>query len=533
MVGGGNVERPTVVIAESIAEAGINSLRETCDVDIVIGRDREEVISRLRDANALIVRSATAVDSEMIAAGPRLQVIGRAGIGVDNIDVAAATDAGVLVVNAPTANTISAAEHTMAMLLAQARRVPEADASLRAGRWDRKELQGVELHGKTLGILGLGKIGTLVAQRAAAFGMNVLAYDPFVGPDRARRLGVELGDLDTVIVRADFLTVHLPRNRETEGLIGEETIAKMKPTASIINVARGGIVDEQALARAIERGDLAGAAIDVFAVEPPIESPLFGLPQVVVTPHLGASTREAQDKAGIAVAESVARALRGELVLSAVNLDLGPDVSDEMLPFLTLAERLGAIFVCQAKGLPGTLELCSRGRISEDPVHPLALSVLKGSLAQVSEGAVSYVNAPVLAAAHGLTVTEESHPDTRGYQSVVHLAGTVDGVERSVAGTVLARRGPVLIEVDGYEIEIPITDHMLLVRNADVPGVIGRVGSFLGDLGVNISNMVVGRNPEGHAAMMGISLDQPLDEDQIEELLGVDGVRAARYVDLT
>jgi D-3-phosphoglycerate dehydrogenase len=526
------VNRPTVVIAESIAEAGINSLRETCDVEMAVGEDRTRIIALLSGANAIIVRSATVVDAEMIDAAPGLQVIGRAGIGVDNIDVDAATAAGVLVVNAPNANTISAAEHTMAVLLAQARRVPEADASLRAGRWVRKDLQGVELHGKTLGILGLGKIGTLVAQRAAAFGMSVVAYDPFVGPDRARRLGVELSDLDTVIVRADFLTVHLPRNRETEGLIGEEAIAKMKPTASIINVARGGIVDERALADAIEQGRLAGAAIDVFAVEPATDSPLFALPQVVVTPHLGASTREAQDKAGTAVAESVARALRGELVLSAVNLDLGPDVSDEMLPFLSLAERLGAIFVRQAKGLPGTLDLCARGRIAEDSVRPLTLSVLKGSLAQVSAEAVSYVNAPMLAAAHGLTVVEESYPDTEGYQSVVHLSGTVDGVERSVAGTILAGKGPVLIEVDGYEIEISITDHMLLVRNDDVPGVIGRVGTFLGDREVNISNMAVGRSPEGYAAMMGISLDQPLGEDQIEDLMNVEGILAARYVDL-
>ena len=526
------MNRPTVVIAESIAEAGINNLRETCDVEIAVGEDRTWIMALLAQADAIIVRSATVVDAEMIDAAPGLQVIGRAGIGVDNIDVDAATAAGVLVVNAPNANTISAAEHTMAVLLAQARRVPEADASLRAGRWVRKDLQGVELHGKTLGILGLGKIGTLVAQRAAAFGMSVVAYDPFVGPDRARRLGVELGDLDAVIVRADFLTVHLPRNRETEGLIGEEAIAKMKPTAAIINVARGGIVDERALADAIEQGRLAGAAIDVFAVEPATESPLFALPQVVVTPHLGASTREAQDKAGTAVAESVARALRGELVLSAVNLDLGPDVSDEMLPFLSLAERLGAIFVRQAKGLPGTLDLCARGRIAEDSVRPLALSVLKGSLAQVSEEAVSYVNAPELAAAHGLTVVEDSYPDTPGYQSVVHLSGTVDGIERSVAGTILAGKGPILIEVDGYEIEISITDHMLLVRNDDVPGVIGRVGTFLGDREVNISNMAVGRSPEGYAAMMGISLDQPLGEDQIEDLMNVEGILAARYVDL-
>lgn len=527
-----NTSRPRVVVAESIAEAGIESLRETCDVDVAVGIEREALVDRLADANAIIVRSATIVDAEMIAAAPDLAVIGRAGIGVDNIDVDAATDAGVLVVNAPNANTISAAEHTMAILLAQARRVPEADASLRSGRWERKQLQGVELHGKALGILGLGKIGTLVAQRAAAFGMRVMVYDPFIGDDRARRLGVERADLASVLATADFVTIHLPLTRETEGLIDAAALSGMKPTARIINVARGGIVDEHALADAVKTGRIGGAAIDVFEVEPVTDSPLFGLPQVVVTPHLGASTREAQDKAGTAVAEAVARALRGELVLSAVNLDLGPEVSDEVMPFLGLAEQLGAVFVRQAKGLPGMLTLCARGRIAEEPVHPLALGVLKGALDQVSEGEVSYVNAPVLAAAHGLSVTEESHPDTQGYQSVVRLTGTVNGTDRSVAGTILARKGPVLIEVDGYEIEAPITEHMLLLRNADVPGVIGRVGMFLGDRAINISNMVVGRSPEGHAAMMGISVDQALDDQHIEELLLVDGINAARYVEL-
>ena len=288
----------------------------------------------------------------MMAAAPHLQVVGRAGVGVDNIDLEAATRAGVLVVNAPNANTISAAEHTMALLLAQARRISEADASLRSGAWERKRFGGVELHAKTLGVVGLGRIGTLVAQRASAFGMRILAYDPYVSEERARRLGVELGGLAEVFATADFITIHLPRTKDTEGLVDAEMLATMKPTARLINVARGGIVDEDALAAAVRAGTIGGAAIDVFAVEPTTASPLFDLPQVVVTPHLGASTQEAQDKAGISVAESVADALRGELVLAAVNIDLGPHVSDDIKPFLPLTEWLGRIFIGFAKGLP-------------------------------------------------------------------------------------------------------------------------------------------------------------------------------------
>lgn len=525
------MDRPKVVIAEPIAEAGIDLLRETCEVDVAIGAD--DLLDRLADAAAIIVRSATQVDRTAIEAAPKLEVIGRAGIGVDNIDLEAATDHGVLVVNAPNANTISAAEHTMALILSQARRVPEADATLRQGKWDRKRFEGVELHGKTLGVLGLGKIGTLVAQRASAFGMRILGYDPYVSQERARRIGVELADLDTVFAESDFITIHLPKTRETENLIDAAAIARMRAGVRIINVARGGIIDEQALADAITAGKVAGAAVDVFAEEPTTTSPLIGLPEVVVTPHLGASTREAQDKAGIAVAESVAAALRGELVLSAVNLDLGPSVSDTVRPFLPLAEQLGAIFCSFAHGLPAELDVCVQGRLAEEPVRPIALAALRGALGVISDTPVSYVNAPVIAERRGVSVKEEAQPEATDYQSVVCISGTVDGRERTIAGTYMERKGPVLIDVDGYDIEVPIADRLLLIRNDDVPGVIGRVGTFLGERGINIADMVVGRDPSGAAAMMGLVVDSALSDADMDELLRLGGVNSARYIDLS
>ncbi|GMQ85920.1 MAG: hypothetical protein BMS9Abin07_1490 [Acidimicrobiia bacterium] len=314
------LDRAKVVVAEVIADSAIETLAASYEVDVAVDADRDELMTRLGDAAALVVRSATQVDAEMIAAAPNLVVIGRAGIGVDNIDVDAATDRGILVVNAPDANTISAAEHTMALLLAQARRIPEADASLRAGRWDRSRLQGTELYGKTLGILGLGRIGAMVAERAAAFGMRIVAHDPYIGDEQAAGLGVQLVGLDELLAESDFLTIHMPRTTETEGLIGADAFDKMKEGVRIINAARGGIVDEEALAAAVAEGVVAGAAVDVYAVEPTTQSPLFELAEVVVTPHLGASTREAQDRAGASVAASVASALRGEPVPNGVNL---------------------------------------------------------------------------------------------------------------------------------------------------------------------------------------------------------------------
>lgn len=524
--------KPKVVVAEPIAQAGIVTLERSCEVVRAEGSSREELAASLAEAEALIVRSATKVDRALIETAPRLRVIGRAGIGVDNIDLEAATERGVLVVNAPHANTISAAEHTLALMLAQARNIPRADATLRSGVWDRKRFKGVELHGKTLGVVGLGRIGTLVAQRALAFGMRLVAYDPYVGEERARRLGVELMDLDRLLAESDFITIHLPKTPDTEGLFGVDAFAKVKKGVRIVNASRGGILDEDALVEAIRAGQVAGAALDVYAHEPLTDSPLFELDQVVLTPHLGASTAEAQDKAGTQVAEAVAAALAGELVMSAVNIDVGPDVPDEVRVYLPVAEQLGRVFAAFARGLPEVLTVRTEGRLAGNPVRPLKLAALKGALEAGSDEPVSYVNAPAIAEARGIRVELESSEESIEYVSQIRLSGRVAGEEIVMAGT-RGRKGPMLVEILGHEVELPLSRHLLLIRNADVPGVIGRVGSLLGNLGINIANMVVGRSRvTGEAAMMGLNLDQPLTPEQVEELRGLEGVESAVFIEL-
>jgi D-3-phosphoglycerate dehydrogenase len=523
--------RPTVVVAESLSPAGIEALARDFEVIDASGWTRPDLIEALESASGLVVRSSTKVDEELIAAAAMLKVIGRAGIGVDNIDVEAATSRGILVVNAPQANTISAAEHAFALLLAQVRHIPEADARTRSGTWDRKSFQGVELHGKTLGVIGLGRIGSLVASRAMAFGMKVLAYDPFISAERARRQGAELVDLDRLLANADFITIHLPLTPETDRLLGKEALAKCKPGVRIVNTSRGGIVDEEALAEAVRSGAVAGAALDVFINEPLTESPFFDLHQVVLTPHLGASTIEAQDKAGVQVAEVVAAALAGDLVLSAVNLDLGRELSEDVREFLPIAEQLGRVFIGLAGGVPDQLRVTARGRLALSEVRPLGLAVMKGGLAAVSTEPVSFVNVTSMAHNRGISLVLEADEFSSDYVSILEVSGSVGGEAVSVAA-IRSRKGPMLVEILGHDVELPISKHLLIVRNADVPGMIGRVGTFLGDIGVNIANMVVGRSrTSGEAAMMGLNLDSPLREEQVAKLRSVPGVEEARYVE--
>ncbi|MCJ7725717.1 MAG: phosphoglycerate dehydrogenase [Acidimicrobiia bacterium] len=523
-----------IVVAETIADAGLDYLGEHATVEVAVGLSPDELLPRLAVADALVVRSATRVGAGLLAAAPNLKVIGRAGIGMDNIDLTATAAAGVMVVNAPEAAAISAAEHTLALRLSQARRIPEADRALRAGSWERERFRGVELYGKTLGVVGLGRIGTLVAQRGAAFGMRVISYDPYVGADRARRIGVvPMERLADLMAEADFVTVHLPLTRETEGLIGVEALAQAKPGVRIVNTARGGVVDEEALAAAIRAGRVAGAALDVFATEPMTESPLFELAEVVVTPHLGASTVEAQDKAGMAVAEAVIEALRGALVPSAVNIDVGPEVPAGLLQFLPLAEDLGCLFVALSQRLPQRLTVRVEGDLADLPVRPVALAALTGMLAAVSDAPVSFANAPALAKARGVTVIEESAPDSPVYPSGIRLTGDCGDGPVSVAGTVSDRRGPVLIEAFEHMIELPLSRYVAVVLNDDIPGVIGSVGTYLGDLGVNIADMVVGRPTAGEdSSMMGLSLDRSLTQSEVEGMLAMDTCRSAFFVEL-
>ncbi len=453
-----------ILVTEELADRGLAILRDAGHaVDVRLGLSSEELLRAIAGAHALVIRSATQVTSVVLEAGRDLVVVGRAGIGLDNVDVAAATRLGVMVVNAPQSNILSAAEQAMALLLAQARNVPQAHNSLTSGKWDRSRWEGVELHGKTMGIVGLGRVGALVAQRSLAFGMRLVAYDPYVAGDRARQMGVELMSLEELMAEADFVSVHLPKTPETIGLVGRDLLAKAKPGIRIINTARGGIVDEDALAEAIVDGRVAGAGLDVFATEPTTSSPLFELESVVVTPHLGASTREAQDKAGVTIAEMVLLALAGEFVPFAVNVSAS-EASETVRPFLPLAEKLGRIFASLVGGLPQTLDIEYQGALASYDTRILTLSVLKGVLGTNTDEPVSYVNAPQLASERGLEVRETNSTSPHDYVNLI----TLRGGEHTVAGTLAgAKAEPRLVMVDGHVVEVPPANHMLVVRNDD------------------------------------------------------------------
>jgi D-3-phosphoglycerate dehydrogenase len=517
-----------ILVTEKIAEGGLDRLRAAGhDVDVVPGPSPDELLERVRGAHALIVRSATQVTAEVLEAGDDLVVVGRAGIGLDNVDVPTATARGVMVVNAPQSNTLSAAEHTMALLLAQARNIPQAHAALVAGRWERSQWTGVELSDKTLGIVGLGRIGKLVAQRALAFGMRLVAYDPFVAAERARQMSIELVELDELLAVSDFVTLHVAKTPETVGLIDAARLAAAKPGIRIINVARGGIVDERALADAIRSGHVAGAALDVFDAEPTTESPLFGLPTVVVTPHLGASTREAQDKAGDTIAEQVGLALAGEFVPFAVNVSAA-EASETVRPFLAMAERLGQLFASLAMGAQA-LEIEYQGQIAGYDTRILTLSLLKGFFGQISDEPVSYVNAPQIAAEQGIEVKETATTTAHDFVNLI----TVRGGDHNLSGTLVGLRGePRLVAVDDHGVDLPPARHMLVVRNDDRPGMIGVVGSVIGRAGVNIADMDVGQSPTGESALMVLATSEPVPDAVQQELRDAAGIASVDAIDL-
>jgi D-3-phosphoglycerate dehydrogenase len=510
-----------ILVTETIADRGLARLRAAGhQVDVRLGLQAPELLGAVVGAHALVIRSETRVTADVVVAGADLVVIGRAGIGLDNVDVAAATHRGVMVVNAPQSNIVSAAEHTMALLLAQARYLPQAHAALKAGAWERTRWQGVELHGKVLGVVGLGRVGALVAQRALAFGMRLAAYDPFVSAERARQMGVELMSLEELVASVDFLTIHLPKTPETLGLVGRDLLARARPGLRIVNTARGGIVDEDALAWAIGEGIVAGAGLDVFAREPTTESPLFGLESVVVTPHLGASTREAQDKAGETIAEQVALALAGEFVPYAVNVS-ATEASETVRPFLSLAERLGRVFASLNDGVPTTLGVEYQGQLADYDTRILTLAVLKGLLGAGSEEPVSYVNAPQLAALRGVDVKETKTSAAHDYVNLISIRGG----DHALAGSLFGLRAEArLVMVDDHTVDIPPARNMVVVRNEDKPGLIGLVGATLGRAGVNISDMDVGRSPEGEAALMVLSTDHPVPPAVLDELRGAPGI---------
>ena len=520
-----------VLVTEPLAERGLEAMRAAgLAVDVRTGLSPEELRDAIKDAHALVIRSATQVTAELLAAAEDLIVVGRAGIGLDNVDVAEATRRGVMVVNAPQSNILSAAEHTLALLLAQARNVPQSNADLKAGRWNRSQWEGVELYGKTLGIVGLGRVGVLVAQRAYAFGMRLVAYDPFVSADRARQLGVQLAStIEELVATSDFLSIHATKTPETIGLVNAAVLARAKPGMRLINAGRGGIVDEEALAAAIRDGRLGGAAIDTFAKEPTTESPLFPLDNVVVTPHLGASTVEAQDKAGETIAEQVVLALRGDFVPFAVNV-AASEASESVRPFLPLAERVGRLFTGLAGGAPGTLHIEYEGEIADYDCRVLTLSVLKGVLAPVVDEPVSFVNAPQIAEQRGISVRETKSSDARDYVNLIVVRGD-QGTH--VAATLFGKQqAPRIVGIDGHSVDLPPSRHMLVVHNEDVPGMIGRVTTLLGDAGINISNMDVGQSPSGEAALMVIATEVPVPADVVARVTRQPGVQSARAIDL-
>jgi D-3-phosphoglycerate dehydrogenase / 2-oxoglutarate reductase len=506
--------RPVVLIAEKLAPSVLDVLGDEIEARHVDGTDRPALLSAVADADALLVRSATKVDAEVLAASTRLKVVARAGVGLDNVEVPAATARGVLVVNAPTSNIVSAAEHAVALLLALARRIPAADASLRGHEWKRGALSGVEIQGKTVGVVGLGKIGQLFAQRLAAFSTELIAYDPYVSPARAAQLGIELVELDELLGRADIISIHLPKTPETRGLIGAEQLALTKPGVLIVNAARGGLIDEAALVDALREGRIGGAGVDVFVEEPNTTSPLFELPNVVVTPHLGASTGEAQDRAGTDVARSVLLALRGDFVPDAVNVASGGAVGEEVRPYLPLTQKLGTVLSALSPKAPTSIGVEVRGELSNEDVGILPLAAMRGVFSGVVEDQVTFVNAPRLAEELGVEATLTKESESANHRSLVTLRAVyADGETQSVSGTLTGLdQVEKLVEVNGRHFDLRAEGVLLMLEYTDRPGVMGTVGTLLGGAGINIEAAQISQTTDKADAVMLLRVDRSVDQ---------------------
>ena len=527
-------DRPVVLIAEELSPATVDALGPDFEVRTCDGSDRAALLGAIVDADAILVRSATTVDEEALLVAKRLKVVARAGVGLDNVDVKAATQHGVMVVNAPTSNITSAAELAVALMLAAARHVGPAHAALTRGEWKRSRYTGIELFEKTVGIVGLGRIGVLVAQRLAAFGMEVIAYDPYVQAGRAAQMGVRMVGLRELMQESDFVSVHLPKTAETVGLIGADEFAVARPGLVLVNAARGGIVDEKALYDALKTGQIAAAGIDVFAKEPCTDSPLFELENVVATPHLGASTAEAQEKAGLAVARSVRLALAGELVPDAVNVQ-GGLIAEDVRPGIPLVEKLGRIFTSLAGEVAQQIDVEVRGEITEYDVKVFELAALKGVFADVVENQVSYVNAPLLAAERGIEVRLLTDPESPDHRNLITVRGTlVDGSQVSVSGTLIGiGQRERLVEVNGFVVDLEPTEHLAFLTYEDRPGMVGTVGKILGDAEVNIAGMQVSRDSKGGHALVALSVDSAVPNEVLEEIRQAISAQMVRGVDLS
>ncbi|MCI2959091.1 phosphoglycerate dehydrogenase [Agromyces atrinae] len=526
--------KPVVLIAEELSPATVDALGPDFEIRSVDGTDRPALLAALADANAILVRSATKVDAEAIAAAPKLQVVARAGVGLDNVDIKAATTAGVMVVNAPTSNIISAAELTVGHILSLARHIPAAHAALAQGQWKRSAYTGTELYEKTIGIIGLGRIGALIAARLQAFGTEVIAYDPYITAARAQQLGVQTVSLDELLERSDFITIHMPKTPETTGMIGREQFDLMKPSAYIVNVARGGLIDEEALHEALVSGRIAGAGLDVFVSEPPKESPLLGLPNIIVTPHLGASTDEAQEKAGVSVAKSVRLALAGELVPDAVNV-AGGVIDPYVRPGIPLVEKLGQLFAGLAHGPLTSLDVEVRGELVDYDVSVLKLAALKGVFSNVVSETVSYVNAPLLAEQRGVAVRLITDSDSPEYRNVITLRGALaDGEQISVSGTLTGTKQiEKIVAINGYDVEVPFAKSHIVMQYTDRPGIVAVYGREFGEAGINIAGMQIARREAGGPALSVLTVDSVVPAEVLERVSAAIEAHTLVEVDIT
>ncbi len=527
-----------VLVKEKIGESGVALLRSHFEVDLGTDWDDAQLVQRIGDYDGILIRSATKMTADLIERGARLRVIGRAGVGVDNVDVQAATERGIIVANAPESNVVTAAEHTMALLLALARNIPQAHASLISGKWERSKFSGVEVYEKTLGIVGFGRIGQLVAHRAKGFGMKVLAFDPFVSAERYRELGVEKAEgPDDIYAQADFITIHLPKTPETANFLDAEAFAKMRDGVRVLNVARGGLIDEAALKDALDSGKVAGAAIDVFPSEPMTENPLFGYRNVVVTPHLGASTAEATDRAGYQSAEQIVAALTGGVVSTAVNIpSVGAEDMEVLGPFLPLATQLGRLAMGLAEGSSvERIEAAFMGRIAEFDTRLLTLAVIRGALQGRSEQEVNLVNAPTIAQQRGIVVEEKTVSEAQDFNELIRVTVLAGDQRVAVAGTGIGpNRVPHLVEVQGRRLTMELAPFVTVFRYADLPGMIGRVGTIFGGHGINISSAAVGHAPNGDAsesggdgthrlAAMVVTTDVAVPAEVVDEIVASEG----------
>ncbi|MBI5078505.1 phosphoglycerate dehydrogenase [Candidatus Saganbacteria bacterium] len=524
-----------ILAADKVAEEGLKLFRNAgIEVDSKTGLPEDELVKIIPEYDALLVRSETKVTAKIIAAGGKLKIIGRAGVGVDNVDLPAATGNGIIVVNSPEGNTVAAAEHTFAMLLSMARQIPQAHGKLISGVWDKKSFKGVEVLNKTLGIVGLGKIGRRVAAYALGMGMRVIGSDPFVTDDYAKNLGVELKNFDQVIKEADFITFHIPKTKETANLINAEKIAKMKKGVRLINVARGGIIDEKALYDALKSGRVASAALDVFDKEPtPPDNPLLTLDNIVVTPHLGASTVEAQENVTIDVIEQIIEVLRGNAARSAVNIpSMKPELIAPVKQYLGIAEKLGSLAAQIMQGAVSKVTVEYSGEVAEHNVSPLTTTILKGLLAPTMDVAVNFVNAPFIAKERGIEIVEVKNAEIKDFASLIRVKLASSKGNREVGGTVFDKLGDRLVIIDGFRVDAIPSGHMLILSNIDKPGMIGKVGTFLGKNNINIASMVVGRITINDKAVMVLNIDSPVPDKILGELTKIDGISGAISVSL-